>query len=485
MRNKITIFYAGKVPMNFNKNRNRETAVAGQFYPSSAGSLRNELEEFFLNEEEVGSTQPLRAIISPHAGYIFSGQVAASAYQQIPPNKTYKNVFVIASSHRYSFGGASVYTRGNYETPLGEIVVNRKLGKELLASSSVFTDHTESHLYEHSLEVQLPFLQYRLGAGFKLVPIILGTSSAKDCKKLAEALQPYFTSENLFVISTDFSHFPNYEDACQVDQVTADAICQNNADALLETLEKNKKKHIGHLATSLCGWTSVLTLLYLTENSNIEIKQLAYKNSGDSKLYGEKERVVGYWAMAVYEKSAFSISPLEKHEILQLARNSIAGFLGKETEKIKRTTKSKSILDKNAGAFISVYVDDELRGCIGGFAGEKTLREMITRHAVSAVNDQRFDPVEPIELDRMTLEVSVLTPLKKISSIDEFELGKHGIYIKSGFNSGTFLPQVAEKTGWSKEEFLGRCSQNKAGIGWEGWKTAELFTYEVAIVKED
>lgn len=471
--------------MNFNKNKNRETAVAGQFYPSSTSSLRNQLEEFFLQEKETENTQTLRAIISPHAGYIFSGEVAASAYRQIPRNKKYKNVFVIASSHRYSFGGASVYTRGNYETPLGEVLVNRKPGKELLTSSSVFADHAESHLYEHGLEVQLPFLQYRLGSGFQLVPIILGTNSANDCKKLAEALQPYFTPENLFVISTDFSHFPTYDDAVSVDQVTADAICRNNADVLLDTLEKNKKKHIGHLATSLCGWTSVLTLLYLTQNNNFEIKQLAYKNSGDSKLYGEKDRVVGYWAMAVYEKSAFSISSSEKEEILQLARNSIARFLGKDTEKIRKTTKGKSILDEKAGAFISVYVDNELRGCIGGFASEKTLREMITRHAVSAVNDHRFDPVEPIEIDRMTLEVSVLTPLKKINSIDEFELGKNGIYIKSGFNSGTFLPQVAERTGWSKEEFLGRCSQNKAGIGWEGWKTAELFTYEVAIVKED
>ncbi|MDX8337941.1 AmmeMemoRadiSam system protein B [Draconibacterium sp. IB214405] len=471
--------------MNFSKNKNRETAVAGQFYPSSAGSLRNQLEEFFREEKEIVSSHTLRAIIAPHAGYIFSGQVAASAYQQIPPNKTYKNVFVIASSHRYSFGGASVYTRGNYETPLGEVKVNRKLAKELLALSTIFTDHTESHLYEHSLEVQLPFLQYRLDHNFQLVPIIMGTNSANDCKKLAEALQPYFTTDNLFVVSTDFSHFPNYDDACKVDQLTADSICQNNADELLDTLGKTKKEHINHLSTSLCGWTSVLTLLYLTQNNNFMIKQLDYKNSGDSKLYGEKDRVVGYWALAVYEKPAFSISPSEKHDILQLARNTISRYLGKDTEKIKKAEKGQSILDEKAGAFISVYIDNELRGCIGGFAGEKTLREMISRHAVSAVNDHRFDPVEPIELDRMTLEVSVLTPLKKISSIDEFELGRHGIYIKSGFNSGTFLPQVAEKTGWSKEEFLGRCSQNKAGIGWEGWKTAELFTYEVAIVKDD
>nr|WP_321353695.1 AmmeMemoRadiSam system protein B [uncultured Draconibacterium sp.] len=471
--------------MIFNKNKNREPAVAGQFYPSSASDLRNELEELFRNATTLKTSQPLRAVVSPHAGYIFSGEVAAAAFKQIPATKSYRNIFVLASSHRYTFGGAAVYTEGNYETPLGEITVNKKIGKELLASSSVFTEHDESHLYEHSLEVQLPFLQYRLGNDFTLVPIILGTHSAANCKKLADALRPYFTPENLFVISTDFSHFPSYENANLVDHITADAICKNKPNKLLKAIEKNKEKKIGNLATSLCGWTSVLTLLYMTKKGDFEFKQLAYKNSGDSKLYGEKDRVVGYWAIGVYEKSVFEISPAEKEEILQLARNSITRFLGEDIKEKKHKKSDNSILDQKAGAFISIYINNELRGCIGGFAGEKTLRQMIKRFAVSATNDQRFDPIEPSDLDNMTLEVSVLTPLKKIKSIDEFELGKHGIYIKSGFNSGTFLPQVAEKTGWSKEEFLGRCAKNKAGIGWDGWKTAELYTYEVVIVKDD
>ncbi|WP_319500434.1 AmmeMemoRadiSam system protein B [uncultured Draconibacterium sp.] len=471
--------------MIFNNNKNREPAVAGQFYPSSASTLRNELEELFSTAVTVKTSQPLRAIVSPHAGYIYSGEIAAAAFKQIPANKNYRSIFVLASSHRYTFGGAAVYTEGNYETPLGEISVNKKIGKQLLASSTIFVDHNESHFYEHSLEVQLPFLQHRLSNNFTLVPIILGTHSTGICMKLAKALRPYFTPDNLFVISTDFSHYPSYENAKLADQLTADAICKNKPNKLLKALEKNKEKKIGNLATSLCGWTSVLTLLYLTKGRDFEFKQLAYKNSGDSKLYGEKDRVVGYWAIGVYEKPVFEISLSEKQEILQLARNSIARFLGEDIKEKKQKRSHNSILNQKAGAFISIYINNELRGCIGGFAGEKTLREMIKRFAVSATNDQRFDPIEPSELDNMTLEVSVLTPLKKIKSIDEFELGKHGIYIKSGFNSGTFLPQVAEKTGWSKEEFLGRCAKNKAGIGWDGWKTAELYTYEVVIVKDD
>lgn len=471
--------------MAFNKSTNREAAVAGQFYPSSAKSLRNDLHELFRKAVTQKTSQAVRAIISPHAGYMFSGEVAAAAFKQIPPNKTYQNIFVLASSHRYSFNGAAVYTSGNYLTPLGEIRVNKKIGKSLLSASSVFVQHNDSHDYEHSLEVQLPFLQYRLANDFTLVPIIIGANTAETCKKLAKALQPHFISDNLFVISTDFSHFPNDENARLVDQLTADSICKNDAQELLKTLERNANEKIENLDTSLCGWTSVLTLLYLSRNKSFDYKQLAYKNSGDSKLYGEKNRVVGYWAIGVYEKAFFEIGDSEKQEILQLTRNSIARFLGREVEENTFDRKGKSVLNEKAGAFISIYINNELRGCIGGFAGEKPLHEMITYFAVSAANDQRFNPIEPDELDNMTLEVSILTPLKKIKSIDEFELGKHGIYIKSGFNSGTFLPQVAEKTGWSKEEFLGRCAKTKAGIGWEGWKTAELYTYEAVIISEN
>jgi hypothetical protein len=124
-----------------------------------------------------------------------------------------------------------------------------------------------------------------------------------------------------------------------------------------------------------------------------------------------------------------------------------------------------------------------LRGCIGGFPQEKTLNELIQEMAVSAACDRRFDKLTPDEMENMELEISVISPLKKIESTDEIELGKHGIYIKNGLNTGTFLPQVADKTGWNKEQFLGHCSRDKAGLGWEGWKTAELFIYEAIIFK--
>ena len=288
---------------SFNK-QNRKQAVAGQFYYAGKNELTKQLVDFFkdskLTSDENGE---LQAIISPHAGYVFSGGIAASAFNQIPENTNYKRVFVIASSHSFSFGGASVYCDGNYETPLGEIKVDTKLSRKLVESSNVFFDKPEAHRNEHSLEVQLPFLQHKLGDSFLLIPIILGTNSTNDCKKIATVLKPWFTSENLFVISTDFSHFPNYNDANIVDKTTADAICSNQPKNLIEVLKKNKNKGFKNLATSLCGWTSVLTLLYLTETQDFNYKNIDYKNSGDAKIYGDKTRVVGYCAIAVYNNS--------------------------------------------------------------------------------------------------------------------------------------------------------------------------------------
>ncbi len=474
------------------KKNIREAQFAGQFYTEDKIKLEQQLDDFFddvnlekeINTPDFDKNHTLRALISPHAGYVFSGQIAAKAIYQIPSNAKYKRIFILASSHRYSFNGAAVYCNGNYRTPLGEIGVDTKLSKILTKKSNYFVNHENAHVYEHSIEVQLPFLQHHLPKNIEIVPIIIGTQSKETCREIANQLKPYFTKENLFLISTDFSHYPDYENAVNVDKLTADAICSNNPEELLSTLKRNKNLKISNLATSLCGWTSVLTLLYLTEKSNLEIHQLKYMNSGDARLFSDKKRVVGYWAMSVVEKdNSFQISEEEKKEILHKARSSIETYV--KTRKRGNIIKSftEGILNEQVGVFVSVYVNEKLRGCVGGFAQEKTLNELVQNMAISASCDRRFDSIQVDELENMELEISVLSPLKKIDSINEIELGKHGIYIRSDIHSGTFLPQVATKTGWNLEEFLGRCSRDKAGLGWEGWKTAELFTYEAVIFR--
>jgi AmmeMemoRadiSam system protein B/AmmeMemoRadiSam system protein A len=467
----------------------RKPAVAGQFYSADPVKLRADLAALFARAEPRKEENVL-AIISPHAGYVFSGEVAASAFNQINPDKVYENVFILASSHRMSFDGASIYSVGDYTTPLGKLKVNTGLAEKLLKENDVFTSRTDAHTQEHSLEVQLPFLQYHLHNDYRIIPIILGTQSASTAKKIAHALKPYFNERNLFVISSDFSHYPEYSDACQVDKATADAICTNAPDKLLNTIKKNDLKGIDNLATSLCGWTSVLTLLYMTEDmDDIAYSEISYRNSGDEDLYGDKDRVVGYFSIAVswkgMDESGFSLDEKEKQALLHIARHTIEEYIRNERIPGIDEKQISGKLREPYGAFVTLKKNGVLRGCIGRFEATEPLFELVQQLAISSsTQDSRFPPVSSDEIDELEIEISVLTPMQKIDSIDEIVLGKHGIYMKKGFSSGTFLPQVATETGWSLEEFLGHCARDKARIGWDGWKTADLYVYEAYIFSE-
>jgi AmmeMemoRadiSam system protein A len=353
-------------------------------------------------------------------------------------------------------------------------------------------DDPKPHEREHSLEVQLPFLQYWLKEPFTIIPIIIGGESKDTCTKLAKVLKPYLNKNNLFVISTDFSHYPDYTNAIKSDAFMADAIITNSPGKFLKAKAQMESQKIPNLATAMCGWTSVLTLLNMTEdNSEIEYKKILYKNSGDSD-YGDKKRVVGYHSICVlsHDKSQssnhFDLTKEDKIQLLSIARETIDMYIDNNTlPEIKEKDVTNSNLE-HVGAFVTLYKKGELRGCIGHMKSEQPLYKTIQSLVVaSAVKDYRFKPVGTSELKNLEIEISVLTPMQKISSIDQIEMGKHGIYIRKGFQTGTFLPQVAQNTGWSKEEFLGRCARDKANIGWDGWKDADLYVYEALKFSED
>jgi AmmeMemoRadiSam system protein B/AmmeMemoRadiSam system protein A len=465
---------------------NRKPCVAGQFYPGSAFELTDELSLLF-SKAKTRQKGNVAAIISPHAGYAFSGEVAASAFNQLNPDGKWDRIFLIGSSHRVYFDGASVYNCGNFETPLGTVKVDTETANKLIKDCKSIVFRDDAHATEHSLEVQLPFLQYHLKNEFQIVPIIIATQSVETIKKIAAALKPYFNQNNLFVISSDFSHYPAYSSAVEVDSATALAILTNSPEKFLETININESKNIPNLATSICGWTSVLTLLEITSKTpGTEIKTIEYKNSGDAG-FGDKRRVVGYWAMAVTRKTNektgdFYLDKADKINLLNIARQTIESYIKSGIIPTIDASQFSETLKTRSGAFVSLHKEGELRGCIGNFNPDEPLYLVVQDMAVSAsTKDYRFPRVRPEELKEIEIEISVLTPLKKIDSADEIVLGKHGIYIKKGYNAGTFLPQVATQTGWSLEEFLGHCARDKAGIGWDGWRNAELFTYEALI----
>ena len=212
----------------------RKPAVAGSFYPASADEIKSMLGQWMHPSGEVAP----QALIVPHAGYVFSGEVAASAYNRIPRGHNYKRIFLIGPSHRVGFGAASVDTLYSFaETPMGQVPIDISIGKDLIKKGKgAFLCRADAHDKEHCLEVQLPFLQMVFDEVPPIVPIIIGSQRLNLLQRMAEVLEPYFTPENLFVISSDFSHYPSYEDARKSDLYLAEAIISGGLEEFLKAL---------------------------------------------------------------------------------------------------------------------------------------------------------------------------------------------------------------------------------------------------------
>ena len=478
-----------------NKSTDRQPVASGRFYAADKQTLSRDIAKFFESCENTPSGWNVRAVISPHAGYVFSGKIAAEAFHSIPANTVYKNIFIIGSSHVMLFDGASVYNTGDFITPLGKATVNREIADRLISENKVFNFPVSAHLQEHSIEVQIPFIQSYFKETPPIVPVIIGTHNESTVKKIAEALRPYFTPDNLFVISSDFSHYPSYADANRTDSITALSISSGKPETFLYTLKKNSEEEVPGLATSMCGWTSGLTLLYLSgADKNLEIKHLDYCNSGDSP-YGNKSEVVGYHAFTVIDRQNKTersdnesmdivFTRAEKNQIFKIAENSIRTMLYEKKKIVQDEKEMTDNLRKQLGAFVTLKINGSLRGCIGRFISADPLYIVISESAISsAFEDPRFSPLTKEEFEKTEIEITVLGPMRKISDISEIVLGKHGIYIKKEYHSGTMLPQVATENNWTVEEFLGYTSRDKAGIGWTGWKDAEIFIYEGIILR--
>ena len=471
----------------------RKPAVAGSFYPSSPQEIRS-MSAVWLHPCQEGAAP--QALIVPHAGYIFSGEVAASALNRIPRGHSYKRIFLLGPSHRTGFAGASVDTLYSHaETPLGCSPIDVSLGKELIRKGDgAFTFRSDAHDREHCLEVQLPLLQLKFGEVPPIVPIVIGTQRLSVLQRIAEVLEPFFNEENLFIISSDFSHYPSYEDAKASDLFLANAICSGGLESFLKALtDIDRRGYVGQ-DTAACGASAIAVLLSMMDalgRGRFSAEHVMYKNSGDSP-YGEKDRVVGYNAIVFTrkEKAAerpeehlFHFSDEEKKAMIATARAAIYAPLGLKPN--GDDTPVGILKEKGYGVFVTLRLNGRLRGCIGRFTSSASLHETIREMARSAAfSDPRFPALSKKEAPGVDIEVSVLSPLKRISSVDEFKLGRDGIYMIKGPHHGTFLPQVAEETGWNTEEFLGHCARDKAGIGYDGWRDAELYTYQTEVVQE-
>jgi len=477
----------------------RQPVVSGSFYPSNPIVLRKMINGFLNAADPPEIKGKLIGLVEPHAGYVYSGGVAAEGYSLLKGRK-FKTVVVIGPSHHLRYPGASIYNIGDYKTPLGVVRVDRKLCNRIIDKGRDITYYAPLHRNEHSVEVEIPFLQVAL-EDFSLVPIVMGEFSLEACQKLASALIKACKGKDvLFIASSDMSHYHEYSMANLIDE---------KANRIIEEFSSSKLwDNLASRDVEMCGGAPALTVMMVAKGLGADkAKVLKYVNSGD--ITGDKSRVVGYSAVAFFAaaggaeegrvrreenatkdsvdnsatEDAGYLSEEAREELLKIARETIISLF--DSGKIPKFDVKNEELKREGGVFVTLRYSGRLRGCIGNFRSKQPLYMTVSKMAIQATRDYRFttSPVTKQELNDIDIEISVLSPLRKIKSIDEIEMGKHGIYIMRGRNNGCFLPQVADETGWTKIEFLEHCCSDKAGLSPDAWKKKGteilIFTAEV------
>jgi len=462
----------------------REPAVAGQFYPENKEELAQMISQF-LNEAELPEIKkPVRALIVPHAGYVYSGGVAAYGFKAIQ-EQNIKRVILIGCSHNFHLNGAIIDGNDAWQTPSGQVDLDADLQDALIKESSLFKVDSSTHKPEHSLEVEIPFLQTILN-DFKLLPILVSHElSNDDLEKISQILSKHIDDKTLIIASSDMSHYPGYEKANYADKKVIDAILTNQISDLQNTISKLEKENIDNLDTCLCAQKAVEVIMKIAgKMDNSEIKFLKYANSGDLD-FGDPLRVVGYSSFAFMwdnNDSKFELNFEQKSKLLEIAKTSVEKYVSER--QVPDFEVDDSLLNEHLGAFVTLKKQGQLRGCIGQFQPDIPLYQVISQMAVSAaVQDSRFAPVQSDELNDLEYEISVLSPLRKINDWRQIELGKHGVQIRQGAYSGVFLPQVATENNWDLNKFMGELCSQKAGLSWNCWKDKNvdlyIFTAEV------
>jgi len=451
-----------------------------QFYPAQKDKLTAMLDGFLDKAAVNHIPGEVLVIISPHAGYGYSGPTAAYGYKLIK-DRPYKTVVILGTSHHKPFSYAAVYPpQGSFETSLGTLTIDDEFTNKLIGKApEIFADET-AFSGEHSVEVELPFLQSVL-KDFKIVPLIVGDCSLESCKKIASLLKEAIGERKdvLIVVSTDLYHGYDIKEADQADSLTLEFIKKMDYEGLYYSLRDAKAQACG-------GFGVVIGLNIAQELGYDKVAVLNHTNSAIVTGSPNGQWTVGYSSIAVYNpEGEHMLNNQQRKKLLELARNSISAYL--QTGKKMELSETDPLLKQEMGAFVTLNKGGQLRGCIGNLSANQPLYLTIRDMAVeAAIDDPRFSALTLPELKDIEIEISVLSPLKRVDSAEKIELGKHGVLVRKGYHSGVFLPQVATETGWSKEEFLNTLCTQKAGLPQDAWKDkdTELYIFEAEVFSE-
>ncbi len=470
------------------QERIRQAAVDGAFYPADPKALLAMIDDMLAHASLPVIDGPILAAVAPHAGYPYSGPVAAYTYAALKGHK-YSRVVVIAPSHYEAFGFTSVYDGDGYATPLGTIQVDKDFARQLVKMSSTIQLSSKGHNPtsaggEHAIEVELPWLQRVLG-NFELIPIIMGDQSYESSRALGVALARLIQNskapgDTLILASSDLSHYHPYDEAEKIDHKTLNALQAWDYFSMSRNFEER--------IWEACGGAPIVAAMIAAERMGAnQAVVLKYANSGDTS--GDRSRVVGYSAdvfvKSLHEsavQSTFSVSSDEKAELLALARKSVE-FGVKQKELYTPGAVSNEALNQERGAFVTLTESGELRGCVGYTSAIKPLYIAVRDTAImAAVRDPRFLPVSMAELPQLEYEISVLSPLRRVTDIRQIKVGEHGLLMKNGAHEGVLLPQVPVEQKWDRLKFLEETCV-KARMRSDCWndKDTDIFAFTAVV----
>ncbi len=468
--------------LSFAQGPVKKADLAGSWYPKSPEKLSKMLDGYNEKAELENIPSGIKAVIVPHAGYIYSGSVAAYAYKAVSGMEI-DTIILIGFSHRRYYNAISVYDRGSFETPLGPLPIDEGLAQKLILSHDKFYFNAEAFKDENSVELELPFIRHAFkDKKIKIVPIAIGVQSYENARILADSLYELLKDKDKFLIvaSTDLSHFHPYGEANAIDGLAIETIRKFDPKELFDKTSFEK--------CEFCGIGPVVAAMIAAKKlgaNSVEI--LKYANSGDTA--GRKDNVVGYLSAALYkngqkaddvatkeEKETGMLTEEQKNRLIQIARETMEAYI--KTGKRLDFKEDDSLFNREMGAFVTIHKKGQLRGCIGNIIGRGPLYLTVKNMAIeSSTGDPRFSPVSVNELEDIDIEISVLSELEKITDPNTIEIGKHGVLVRKGFRSGVYLPQVGTETGWSREEFMNSLCASKAGLPQDAWKKGEVDIY--------
>ncbi len=472
----------------------------GQFYSRDRSRLQAGLRLMLEDAVAVRPDPPL-AIVAPHAGYIYSGQIAADAYKQVA-GRAYETVVILGTNHTSPpFRQVAMYAGAGFRTPLGVALVDGDLRSALMTADSRFVLNSAVHEKEHSVEVQVPFIQHLLPKA-RILPVVVGSTDVDFCVEVGRRLGATVKGRAVLIVaSSDLSHYPAESDAIDADRRTLEAAVSMDPREFDRVVRQQESRGIASLVTAACGTGPILVAMAAAkEMGATHGVVLSYANSAEA-VTGDRSRVVGYGALSYAggagapDTSALArqevappgvaLDAADKEALLALARKSIERLLTTDTVPLARGFGPRA--SRLQGAFVTLEKDGELRGCIGHISPDAPLARQVAAMAIQAAfNDPRFDQLRLSELREIKIEISALTPPVAVKGPDEIVLGRDGVILRKGDKAAVFLPQVAGEQGWNREQMLDNLAV-KAGLPPDGWRrgaTFEVFQAEVFAEKE-